>query len=326
MSRQARIIRPAAIGLLLMAFAFAAELSLAQTFPVRPITLLIPFPPGTGNDVVGRVIGQKMSESMGQPVLAENRIGATGSIAVEAVKSAAPDGYTLLVASSSFAINLYATRVTYELANFTPAAMVGRAPFTLNVPQSLPARSLRDFVAYAKARPAQLSAASGGNTTTGFFLTELLNKAAGLDIVVVAYKGSTLAVSDLMAGRIHLMFAPMVTSIPPYKTGKIQLLGVTGSRRNGLIPDVPTFIELGFPMLDIPSWYAFLAPAGTPRPVIARLNAEINKALANRDVNDQFANVGIEPSINSPEESDAFLKADALMWSRVVKASGIKVE
>ncbi len=314
------------VTLSLLACAMAADQSLAQNFPARPITLLIPFPPGTGNDVVGRVIGQKMSESMGQPVLADNRIGATGSIAVEAVKNAAPDGYTLLVASSSFAINLYATRVTYELASFTPAAMVGRAPFTLNVPQGLPTRSLREFVAYAKARPGQLSAASGGNTTTGFFLAELLKKAAGLDIVLVAYKGSTLAVSDLMAGRIHLMFAPMVTSIPPYKTGKIQVLGVTGSRRNSIIPDVPTFIEMGFPMLDIPSWYAFLAPAGTPRPVIGKLNAEINKALANREVNDQFTNVGIEPSINSPEESDAFLKADALMWSRVVKASGIKVE
>lgn len=314
------------LALLSTGCVITADGALAQSYPTKPITLFIPFPPGTGNDVVGRVIGQKMAESIGQPVVADNRIGATGSIAVELVKNAAPDGYSLLVASSSFAVNLYATRVKYELAHFTPAAMVGRAPFTLNVPQSLPAKSIRELVALARSRPGQLSAASGGNTTTGFFLAELLKRAAGVDIVVVAYKGTTLAVTDLMAERIHLMFAPMVTSVPLYKSGKVQLLGVTGSRRNALIPDVPTFTELGFPMLDIPSWYAFLAPAGTPRAVINKLNAEINKALGSKEVNEQFANLGVEPSINTPEESDAFLKADSAMWARVVRESGIKVE
>jgi len=307
----------------LTVFALFQGHALAQAYPTKPITLLIPFPPGTGNDVIGRALGLKLTESIGQPIFPENRAGASGNIAADLASKAAPDGYTLFIASSSFTLNMHVSKVPYTLNNFTGVSLLGRLPYTLSVPASLPAKALPDLVAMAKAKPGALSGATGGNSTAGFFLLEAFKKAAGIFVVPIAYKGTTESIPDLIAERVHMLFAPMVTSLPLQKSGKLRTLGVTGSKRNPLLPDVPTFTEAGFPMLDIPQWFAILVPAGTPRPIVAKLNGEIVKAMRMKDVQDQLSRLGVEPATGTPEETEAFLKRDWANWGKAVKDSGI---
>jgi len=295
-----------------------------QNFPAKPISLLIPFPPGTGNDVIGRIVGNKLTEYLGQRVVAENRSGASGNIAIESTRRAAPDGYTLVIASTSFSINLHTMKVNYRLADFTPVARIGNLPYTLMVTKSMPAKNIKELAELLKARQGQYNAASGGPTGTTFFLAEAFKKAAGFDIQMVAYKGTTEAVVDLVAERTHILFAPMVTALPHYRSGKIQLHGVTGSTRSALMPDVPTFIESGYPTLDIPTWFALLGPAGVPGEVVKLVSDGVAKALASKDVIDNLTKVGVEPNFGTPAELDAFLKADTAMWGKIVKEAGIQ--
>jgi len=313
--------RIAAIGTLICTSVLAHA---QQDFPTKPITLLIPFPPGTGNDIVGRLVGNKLPEFLGQRVVADNRSGASGNIAVEAARRAAPDGYTLVVASTSFAINLYTMKGNHTLADFTPVAMIGKLPYTLMVAKSVPAKNIKELVDLLKAKPGQLNAGQGGPTGTTYFLTETLKKTAAVDVLAVPYKGTTAGMMDLLADRMHIMFAPMVTGLAHYQAGKVQMHGVTGAKRSALMSDVPTFIELGYPMLDIPTWFAFLGPAGIPRNTVKILSDGVAKALASKDVADALATQGVEPSYGSPTELDAFLKADTAMWARLVKEAGIK--
>jgi tripartite-type tricarboxylate transporter receptor subunit TctC len=314
----ARIV--AACALICMAGLVHAQ----QDYPAKPITLLIPFPPGTGNDVVGRIVGTKLTEFLGQRVVADNRAGASGNIAIDLARRAAPDGYTLVVASTSFSINLHTMKVNFGLSDFTPVAMIGKLPYTLMVAKSMPARNMRELVDFLKSRQGQHNAGSGGPTGTGFFLLETFKRTAGVDVQLVAYKGTTDGIVDLLAERTHMMFAPMVTSLAHYRAGKIQVHGVTGSKRSALMPDVPTFIESGYPMLDIPTWFALLGPAGLPSGAVKVLSDSVAKALASKDVIDSLVNQGVEPGFGTPAELDAFLKADAAMWSKMVKEAGIK--
>ena len=295
-----------------------------QDYPSKPITLLVPFPPGTGNDVVGRIVGNKLSEYLGQRVVADNRAGASGNIAVDAARRAAPDGHTLVIASTSFSINLYTMKVNFGLADFTPVALIGKLPYTLMVTKSMPAGNIKELVEVFKAGKGQYNGGSGGPTGTSFFLLEAFKKAGGFDMQLVAYKGTTAGVADLLAERTHIMFAPMVTSLAHYRAGRIQLHGVTGSKRSALMPDVPTFNESGYPMLDIPTWFAILGPAGIPPASVKILSAGIAKALSSKDVIDNLTNQGVEPGYGNPAELDAFLKADSAMWSKLVKEVGIK--
>lgn len=295
-----------------------------QDFPVKPVTVLIPFPPGTGNDVVGRIVGSKVGEILNQRFIADNRAGASGNIAIDQARRAAPDGYTLVVASTSFSINLYTMKSNFGLADFTPVALLGKLPYTLMVAKSLPAKTIKELAELIKNRPGQYNAASGGPTGTSFFLLESFKKAGGFDIQMVPYKGTTDGVVDLIAERTHMMFAPMVTSLGHYRAGKIQLHAVTGGKRSALIPEVPTFIESGYPSLDIATWFAFLGPAAIPGNVVKVLSDATAKALASKDVIDQLTKVGVEPSFGTPAELDAFLKSDTAMWGKMVKESGIK--
>ena len=295
-----------------------------QDYPAKPITLLIPFPPGTGNDVVGRIVGGKLGEFLGQRVVADNRAGASGNIAIDLARRAAPDGYTIVVASTSFSINLYTMKVGYGLADFTPVAMIGKLPYTLMVTKSMPARNIKELVDVMKSKPGQLNGGSGGPTGTGFFLLETFKRTAGVDVQLVAYKGTTAGVVDLLAERTHIMFAPMVTSLPQYRAGKIQIHAVTGLKRSTLMPDVPTFTESGYPMLDIPTWFALIGPAGMPTGAVKILSEGVAKALASKDVIEALSNQGVEPGFGGPAELAAFLKADTAMWGRMVKEAGIK--
>jgi tripartite-type tricarboxylate transporter receptor subunit TctC len=297
----------------------------AQDFPsAKPITLLIPFPPGTGNDVVGRIVGTKVGEILNQRVVADNRAGASGNIAIEAARRAPADGYTLVVGSTSFSINLYTMKTSVALADFTPVALIGKLPYTLMVNKSMPAQNIKELAALLKAKPGQYNGGSGGPTGTSFFLLDAFNKAIGAKVQMVSYKGTTAGVADLLAERTHLMFAPMVTSLPQYRAGKIMVHGVSGAKRSPLMPDVPTFNESGYPMLDVPTWFAFLGPAGMPANVVKTLNEATRKALAAKDVIDALGNQGVEPTFGTPAETEAFLKADTAMWAKMVKDAGIK--
>lgn len=298
--------------------------AIAQDFPSKPITVLIPFPPGTGNDVVGRIVGGKVGEILNQRVVADNRAGASGNIAIEATKRAAPDGYTVVVASSSFTINLHTMKTNIALSDFTPVALLGKLPYTLMVIKSLPAKNIKELAALVKSKPGQYNSGNGGPTGTTYFLMEAFNKATGGDVQQIAYKGTTAGVADLLAERTQMMFAPMVTSLPQYRAGKIQLHGVTGSKRNALTPEVPTFIESGYPTLDVPTWFAFLGPAGIPAGPVKTLNDAVAKALASKDVIEALGHQGVETSYAPPADTDAFLKAENAMWARMVKEAGIK--
>lgn len=317
-STAARIVAACALA------GIAALAHAQQDFPNKPINLLIPFPPGTGNDIVGRIVGNKLPEFLGQRVVADNRSGASGNIAVEAARRAAPDGYTLVVASTSFSINLHTMKGNHTLADFTPVALIGKLPYTLMVAKSVPARNIKELVDLLKSKPGHFNAGQGGPTGTTYFLTETLKKTAGVDVLAVPYKGTTAGMMDLLADRMHLMFAPMVTGLPHYRANKVQVHAVTGAKRSALMPDVPTFIELGYPMLDIPTWFAFIGPAGIPNNTVKILSDGVAKALASKDVIDGLASQGVEPAYGSPAELDAFLKADTAMWARLVKEAGIK--
>jgi len=300
--------------------------ALAQAWPTKPITLLIPFPPGTGNDIIGRVLGAEMSKTLGQPVVAENRAGVSGNIAMEATAKAAPDGYTLVVGSTSYSINVYTLKGTAPLSAFTPVALIGKLPYTLMVSPQVPARDIKDLVALLKAKKGQYNGATVGPTGTSFFLTVALKQATGVELEIVPYKGTTEAVTDLLDGRVHILFAPMATAIPYYKSGKIKLHGTTGAKRNPLTPDVPSFIESGFPTLDVPSWYGFMGSAGIPRAIVNRINDAANKALATKDSLEKLNNIGIDPSPGTPDDFDAFLKQDSANWAKIVKGAGVTVQ
>ena len=297
---------------------------MAQAWPTKPISLLIPFPPGTGNDIIGRVLGTEMSRILGQTVVPDNRAGVSGNIAMEATSKAAPDGYTLVVGSTSYSINLSTLKGTAPLTSFTPVALIGTLPYTLVISPQLPAKNVKELIATLTSKKGQYNAATGGPTGTSFFLAESFKKASGVPMEIIAYKGTTEAVADLLVGRTHILFAPMPTSLPYHKSGKLHLLGVTGSKRNTLVPDVPTFTESGFPMLDVGSWYAIMGPADIPRAVVTRLNQAVNKAMGVKDVQEKLGNIGVNPIIGTPEELEAYLKKDIATWANMVVDSGIK--
>ena len=294
-----------------------------QPYPAKPVTFLIPFPPGGGNDIVGRIIANHISQDLRQRIVPDNRSGASGNIATEAVKRAPPDGYTLIVASTSFSINMYMTRVSYTLADFTPVAMIGKVPFTLVVAKSLPAKNMKELVDLLKAKPGQFNIAAG-STGMGFFLPETFKKTAGVDIQLITYKGTGDGMIDLLGERTQMMFAPMSQTLAYYRSGKVQMHGVTGSKRSPLMPEVPTFIEAGYPKLDIPVWFALLGPVGIPPQAVKVMSDAVAKALASKDVTDALVNQGVEPSYGSPAALEAFLKSDVLMWGALVKELGVK--
>ena len=306
------------------ALALTQGQAFAQSFPSKRITMVVAFSAGVSNDIIGRAMAPKMADGLGQPVIVDNRPGASGNIGAEFVAKSPPDGYTLFIAGGSFTLNMHVTKVNFDVSNFAGVSLLGTLPYTVSAASGLGVKSLSQLVAMAKAKPGALSGATGGNTSAGYFMLDALNKAAGIDVELVAYKGNPEAIADLMAGRVQVMFASMVTSLPPHKSGKLPMLGITGSKRNPLAPDVPTFVESGYPMLDVPQWSGILAPAGTPRPVLTRLSAESVKALRVKEVQDQVAQFGFELSPGSPEEMDAFVKADYAKWGSLVKAAGVK--
>ncbi|OGA08245.1 MAG: hypothetical protein A2W68_05060 [Betaproteobacteria bacterium RIFCSPLOWO2_02_64_14] len=303
--------------------AFIANAS-AQSYPARPISIILPFPPGSGNDTVARIIGPKITEELRQPVIVDNRPGAGGVVAADAASRAAPDGHTLFLPSSSVAINMHSARAKYDLIrDFAAISVVGTLPFVLVVHASLPVGTIKELIALAKRRPKELNYASSGMGGTGHLLGELLRTSTGIEITHVPYKGSGAASTELISGQVHMLFTNLSSMAPHVKSGRLKALGVSGSQRSSVLPSAPTMAEAGYPQLDIGTWFALVAPAATPGAIVARLNLSMVKILGMSDVREQLIRQGVQPSPTTVEEAASFLKKDVAGWGKIIKDAGI---
>jgi tripartite-type tricarboxylate transporter receptor subunit TctC len=309
--------------------ASAASIAFAQAFPSRPITIVIPFPPGGISDNSTRLISQKAAEGLGQPIVIENRPGAGGQIGADVVKKARPDGHTLYLANiGSHGINqsLY-SKLSYDpTKDFDPITVLFSSPTLVLVPASSPVKSMSELVAYAKANPGKVSYGSQSIGSGGHLSGEIMKARNGLQMTHVPYKGSAPALIDLVGGRIDFLFDPITTALPFVKDGRARALAITSDKRSPLAPDVPTIVELGYAGYDVNPWFGLAAPAGTPRPVIDRLNAEFVKALKDPEVVKRLSDQGIDTVGGSPEAFAQFIQSETARWTDVVKTSGAKAD
>jgi tripartite-type tricarboxylate transporter receptor subunit TctC len=318
-----RLLAVAAVGL------FALPLSVAaQDYPARPIRLVVPFPPGGPTDVLARIVAIRLGERLGQPVVIDNKPGASGMIGAAMVAKAVPDGYTLLANASIHVINpsLYPKTAYDAMADFAPVSNLADVPLVLAVNAKLAAQTVPELVALAKTVKPSLAFASAGNATSQHLSGEAFKIAAGIDMLHVPYKGSAPALTDLIGGQVQLMFDSLPSAMPHLKAGTIRPLAVTTAKRSAALPEVPTVAESGYPGFAISTWYGVWAPAGTPQPVVQRLSHEIAAIVRLPEVRQQFAALGAEPVGNSPEEFAAFAKAELTKWAGIVKRSGAKVD
>ena len=300
----------------------------AQGYPNKPVRMVVGFAPGGAPDILARILGQKLSEQLGQPVVVDNRPGATGNIAAEIVARGQADGYSLLMATASIAIapGLYPGLPFDPLKDFTPVTMVASVPLILVVNPAVPARSVAELVQATKAKPRSLNYASVGNGSPQHLSGELFRMMAGVDIVHIPYRGGAPAVTAVLGNEAQLFFAGMPPALPHVKSGRLRALAVTTAKRSPAAPDVPTMIEGGLAGFEADNWHAILAAQGTPQPIIAKLNAEIARSLRLADVRERLGNEGAEATSSTPAELGAFMKSEVGKWAKVVKASGAKPE
>jgi len=308
-------------------FAFFAAAAAAADYPVRPIRMIVPYPPGGNADIVARTIAQKLGESLGQQIVIDNRGGAGGLIGEELAAKAVPDGYTIALVAVSHAVNPALTRnLPFDpQRDFMPVTMAVSVPNLLVVHPQLPAQSVPELISLAKAKPGSLSYGSSGNGTSLHLAGELFKRMAGVDIVRIVYKGSALAATDLFAGRIHLMFDVITTGLTNTKAGRVRALGVTSPRRTPVAPDIPAIAEF-LPGYATTGWQGILVPRGTPAPVVARLNKEIVSLLKAPEVRERFLAMGAEPAGSSPAEFGAFIRSETAKWTKLLHDAGIKAE
>ena len=301
----------------------------AQQYPVKPIRLLVGFAPGGGTDIVARVVGQKLSEWWGQQVVVENRAGATGTIAADFVSKAAPDGYTLLmghVNSNAIAPTLFRKLPYDAVKDFASITYIGYVPNVLTVHPSLPVKSVKDVVALAKTRPGELTCASSGTGSTQHLALEMFMTLTGVKIIHVPYKGSGQAIVDLVAGQVQMNFDTMPPVIDHIKGARLRALAVTTPKRASQLPDIPTLEETGLKGFEMTNWYGIVAPAATPRDIINKVNADINKALQDPAVRKRLVDVGTEISGGTPEAFDAFVKSEIAKYTKLVKAANVQLD
>jgi tripartite-type tricarboxylate transporter receptor subunit TctC len=312
-----------------VAFALSSTSAAAQAFPTKPIRMVVPYPPGGTTDIVARPIASGLQEALGQPVVVENRPGAGGNIGMDLVAKAAPDGYTIAVSSvATLAIgaSLY-SHLTYDvLKDLAPVTRIAAVPNVLVVHPSVPANSVRELIAYAKANPGKLHFGSAGNGTTVHLSGELFKSMTGIDMQHIPYKGAAPAMVDLLGGRVQLMFDFLSSSLTEIKAKKLKALGVTGPKRSPLLPNVPTIAEAGVPGYEVYAAFGVLTTGGTPPAVVRKLNTEIVKLIATPGMKDILAKQGADPIGDSPEEFARSLKREVEKWASVVKASGARVE
>ncbi len=306
----------------------AGSAAWAQAYPTKPIKLIVTYPPAGGADTMARLMAAKLTESLGQPVVVENRPGASGQIGADAVARAAPDGYTLMLDASSYSVNpsLY-PKLPYDPNKaFAPITLLAQFPNMLVVTPSFPANSVKELVAMAKAKPGTISYASSGNGSAQHLAAELFKQQAGIDIMHVPYKGGGPALTDVMAGQVPVFFANMASGLGHVKGGKLKALAMTGSKRSPSMPDLPTMAESGVPAYEVYEWNAVFAPAGTPPQIVNQLYEHIAKALALKDVRERIDALGGEIVASNPRDTEKFLGAQIAKWAKVVKQGNIKVE
>lgn len=317
---------------LIIAAAFpgcAALHATAQAYPVKPIRIVVPFPPGSGADIIARTVGVKLTEKWRQQVLVDSRPGASGIIAAEIVARAAPDGYTLMVGtSSSHAINvsLYSKLPYDAVRDFAPVSLIALVPLMVAVHPSVPANSIKELIALARARPGQLNFGSAGTGTTTHLSGELFKTMTGVNIVHIPYRGSPQALTDAVSGQVSMVFAPTLTALPQVQAGRLKALAMTTSARSSTVPEVPTVAESGVPGYEATLWYGLFAPGGAPREIVAQLSNEVVAMLRLDDVRESLKRQGAEPAGNSPEEFAAHVKSEIAKWAKVVKISGARAD
>ncbi len=299
-----------------------------QDYPSKLVRIVVPFAPGGPNDIIVRLVAQKLTETWGQPVVVENKAGAGGNIGTDFVAKATPDGYTLLsVGPGSLIINPLIGKVPYDTArDFAPVTLMARAPNALVAHPSLPASSVKELIALARSQPGRINYGSGGNGSTPHLAGALFAAMAGIALTHVPYKGTAPATTDLIGGQVQIAFLGIPTVLPHVKSGKLRVLAVTGKHRSPELPGVSTVDEAGVPGYEVSPWYGLLAPAGTPREVVARLGAEVSRIVRAAEMKEKLAVQGAEVAGGSPEEFGAVIQADSLTWSRIVKDAGIRVE
>ena len=324
-------IATAQAGILFLLAACTSGTALAQTaaYPTKPIRIVVPFAPGGATDIVGRAVGQKLTEAFGQPVLVDNRPGAGGNIGSELVARSAPDGYTLLIAGvGPNAINpsLYA-KIGYDpIADFTPVTLVAMVANLLVLHPSVPARTVKDVVALAKARPGKLTQASSSNGSAGHLAGEMLKVMAGIDMLLVPYKGSAPALVDLIAGQVDLMFDNMPACLPHVKSGRLRAVATTNAKRTPVLPDLPTVEESGYPGFEAGSWFGVMGPGRMSPEIVSRLSGVILKSLTAADMRERLSGQGAEPVGGPPEQFAAHVRAEVAKWAKVIKAANIRLE
>lgn len=303
---------------------FLTSVAAAAEFPTKPIKLVVPFPPGGAVDALGRLVGQKTSEILGQPIVIDNRAGAAGSIGTDVVAKSTPDGYTLLMGStSSLSVIPNLQKVPYDpIKDFTPVSLVAYIPHVLVINNDVPAKTLAQFIAYAKANPGKLSYASSGNGTPHQIAVEMFKKMAGVFIVHIPYKGTAPGLTDLMSGQVALMSVELSTALPYIKAQKIRPLALLAPNRSTFAPDIPTAAQAGLPGLDITSWYGVVAPAGINRETLNILGTAIAKAVKSPDLNEKILGMGATPVGDTPEEFNLFMRKESAKWAKAIKESG----
>ena len=301
----------------------------AQIYPTKSVRLIVPFPPGGSLDFAGRLIAQKLTEAWDQPVVVENKPGAGGNIGADLVAKSPPDGYTILLgALSTHAVNpsLYAKMPYDAVKDFVPITLIAVTPNVLVVNASSPVHNVKEFIAWTKANPGKLSFGSGSNGSAGHLAGELYKVETGTDAVHIPYKGGAPATQALIAGDTQFMFDNLANAMAQVKGGKLRALAVTTANRSSLAPELPTLAEAGLPSFDISTWYGLFAPAGTPRSIVAKWNADVTRILHAPNIRARFIEDGAEPSPNSPEQFAQFIAAELTKYARIVKVSGAKVD
>jgi tripartite-type tricarboxylate transporter receptor subunit TctC len=306
----------------------ATSAAFAQAYPSKPIRFVIPFAPGGSTDIIGRVIAEKLSLGLGQPVVVENRPGAGGSVGSDTVAKAAPDGYTILMVPGAHTINasLYQKLPYDTLRDFEPVIQIASVATMIVVHPSVPVKSVGELIELAKARRGELNYGSAGSGTVTHMTAELFKLMAGVDITHVPYKGSSQALKDLLGGQVQVMFANFPGTLQQVQAGRLRVIAVNGARRSPLLPGTPTVAESGIPGFEANTWYGILAPAGTPKAVVARLNSEVTKALDAPEVRDFLSKEGGEVVGGTSEEFAAFIRADIVKWARVIKQAGVRAD
>lgn len=316
------------LGCSLALGSFTVFVAHSQPYPTRPIRLVVPYPPGGGTDIIARIVGQKLTENLGQQIIVDNRGGAGGTIGTDIVAKSVPDGYTILMAPTSHVINpsIYSKLPYDTVKDFVPITFAVSATILLVVHPSVPAKSVKELIALAKARPGQLNFGSAGNGTVFHLAAELFKRQAGIDMVHVPFKGGGPTIANLVAGQVSLAFETMLALSPFLKAGRVRALAVASAKRSSVMPELPTIAELGFPSIVAENWYGVYAPAGTSKAIISRLNTEIVKILRTQEVKERFQGLGTEVVASTPEELAEYIRSEIEKWSKTAKEAGARVD